>query len=277
MLPLSSCCYCLPFLSSLQSPSLLPLPLPLLLPLAIALILTRHPRLHWHCPLCCHCRPSPASLVTIAITLLPSPSLLPATLITIAIALILAHHSCHRFHYLHCCCSPATLVAVAIALIVAYHPSCCCHCPLCCLCPYSPTTLVAVVPPPWGGGKDHPNPVRNPLGCHRRHRHCCYCRRLCHLCCPRDRPGGAGRMTHRLSTPGRWRSGAAVGIHGAGIILPANQQRRRQWWHHHQEHLDAPEGHKQGQLGQLLHLPAQACKGGGIVHTPRQPGQQQLQ
>jgi hypothetical protein len=35
---------------------------------------------------------------------------------------------------------------------------------------------------------------------------------------------------HRLADNVRQNGGAAVGVHGAGIILHADQQ-RRQWWH----------------------------------------------
>ncbi len=112
--------------------------------LANALISAHHPCCHHHCPLCCCRRCSPTTLVTIAIALLPSPSLLHATLIVIAIALIVTfmpllslarhpcchcHHSCHHCHP-HCCCLP-TLLPLHLPSSsplpsLACHP--CCHC-----------------------------------------------------------------------------------------------------------------------------------------------------
>jgi hypothetical protein len=63
----------------------------------------------------------------------------------------------------------------------------------------------------------------------------------------------------------RQHGGAAVGVHTAGAVLPANQQQQRRWQHHCKERLDAPGVPRQGQLGQLLHLPAHTCQGGGIA------------
>jgi hypothetical protein len=105
---------------------------------AIAHILARHPCRHHHCPLCRRRHCLPATLVTVSIALPLSPSLMLATLIAIAILLIVACHSCCRHHRPRLACpapssplplllpplpSPssllATLVVIAIALFVA--------------------------------------------------------------------------------------------------------------------------------------------------------------
>ncbi len=114
----------------------------------------------------------------------------------------------------------ATLVAIAIALFVAFTFT-------------HPTPLLLLHWRSGGGGKDHPDPVRNlTLGHRCQCYHRCHCHCFCHLCCPRNQPGGAGPTTHRLSMPGRQHGGADVGICGAGIVLPASQWQRRRWWCH---------------------------------------------
>jgi hypothetical protein len=133
--------------------------------------------------------------------MLPLPYLPPTTLITITTTLILTHHSCcHR----HC------PLSVAISLVIAHHPHCHCHCPVCHLSLHFPATLVAIALLLGGGeGRTIPILCKNPTLGHRRrqhhHRHCCpLCR--CQLCCPWDRPGGAGSMMCKLSKPGRRRA-----------------------------------------------------------------------
>jgi hypothetical protein len=80
--------------------------------------------------------------------------------------------------------------------------------------------------------------------------------------CPADRVRQHGRT--------------AVGMGGVGIVLPTKRRRQQKRRHHHKKRLDTLRGRRQGQLGQLLHLPTLACQSGSIAHAPWKPGQQQL-
>jgi hypothetical protein len=205
--------------------------------LAIACILSDHPCHHCHCPLCCCCHCSPAILVTVVIALPPSPTSSLPTLITVAIPLIVACHSHATTIALVVGCLPPLL---PLPFLLPPLPSplsllttrvTVCNHPLCCLCLHSPTTLVAVMPRWVGEGEDHTNPVHDPTLAATAGAAII----VAAFAAPATGREGLVQQCAGFQCPAdglRQRSGAAVCICVAGVILHADQQLWRQWqWH----------------------------------------------